>query len=168
MFMGQDDYTKAYNCQYESAIAGKNTLTYHGEMMIKDIIINAMRRRGWNAGELAERSKVPQPTIHRICSGEHKDPRAGTLRKLAVAFGCTEGQLRGIEYWPEAEEDGLIRDVARPVYLSPRELALIENVRHCAEEDARAIERMALLSATEAQRKEAGLDAPANPLKKTA
>ena len=44
--------------------------------------------------KLAQRTGVPQPTIHRILSGKVKDPRDGTLRPLAAFFGVTVEQLR--------------------------------------------------------------------------
>ena len=41
----------------------------------------------WSEGELARRSKVNQPTIHRIESGESKDPKRPNLEAIAKALG---------------------------------------------------------------------------------
>lgn len=56
-------------------------------MELKEWLKAEMGARGINPSELARTSKVPQPTIFRILSGETKDPRAGTLRKLERALG---------------------------------------------------------------------------------
>lgn len=54
-----------------------------------------MKKRKWNAYDLANKSNVPQPTIHRFLSGEHGDPRGTTIAKLAAGLGISEAQLRG-------------------------------------------------------------------------
>lgn len=43
--------------------------------------------------ELARRSKVPQPTIHRILKGVSKSPRINNLEKIATSLGTTAGYL---------------------------------------------------------------------------
>ncbi len=47
--------------------------------------------------ELARRSKVPQPTIHRLLSGATPDPRLSSLKPLAKYFNISLGQLVGEE-----------------------------------------------------------------------
>ena len=42
---------------------------------------------GMGQTELARRSGVPQPTIHRILSGETGDPRGSTINKLRRVLG---------------------------------------------------------------------------------
>lgn len=64
---------------------------------MREILQEEMTRRGWNAYKLEDASGVPQPTINRILSGKHGDPRSGTIKKLAEALRMTEGQLRGLE-----------------------------------------------------------------------
>jgi len=54
-----------------------------------------MDERGDNAYSLAEKSGVPQPTIHRILSGIHGDPRTSTLAKIASAYKISVTKLRG-------------------------------------------------------------------------
>lgn len=46
-----------------------------------------MSRRGWSEGELSRRSGVHQPTIHRIITGESKNPRRENIQRLAKALG---------------------------------------------------------------------------------
>ncbi|MHB0844735.1 LexA family transcriptional regulator [Stutzerimonas nitrititolerans] len=48
----------------------------------------------WSEGELKRRSGVPQPTIHRIITGESQDPRQGNVEKIAKALGVTAHWLR--------------------------------------------------------------------------
>jgi transcriptional regulator with XRE-family HTH domain len=66
-------------------------------MELKEILKAEMNRRGWNAYDLQKRSGVPQPTLHRILKGEHRNPRRPTVLKLAKALDITEAQLMGIE-----------------------------------------------------------------------
>lgn len=73
------------------------TRTYSHWMAIKDTLKGLMDRTSINQNELAERTKVPQPTINRILSGESKDPRHSTVKPLADFFGISVAQLRGDE-----------------------------------------------------------------------
>ncbi|GAB3416788.1 hypothetical protein GCM10027318_34130 [Massilia agilis] len=47
-----------------------------------------------NPYELQKKAGVPQPTIHRILTGESTDPRTRTLQPLADFFGVTVADLR--------------------------------------------------------------------------
>lgn len=49
---------------------------------------------GWSENELARRSGVTQPTIHRIITGESQDPRQANVEKIAKALGVTAQWLR--------------------------------------------------------------------------
>ena len=60
-----------------------------------------MDAKAMNAYDLERISGVHQPTIHRIVTGDSKDPRSSTIRKLAAALGLTESQLRGDEPLPD-------------------------------------------------------------------
>lgn len=64
---------------------------------LRENLEREMDRMDWNAYDLANASGIPQPTIHRILSGEQDDPRSNTVKKLAHALGITETQLRGID-----------------------------------------------------------------------
>lgn len=46
-----------------------------------------MAEQGWSEGELSRRSKVPQPTVHRIITGESKSPRQSNIDSIAKALG---------------------------------------------------------------------------------
>jgi phage repressor protein C with HTH and peptisase S24 domain len=78
-----------------------HTLPYILGMELKDILRVLMETRGVGQNELADITKVPQPTIFRILKGESKDPRSGTLRPLADYFAVTIAQLRGDDPLPE-------------------------------------------------------------------
>lgn len=65
-----------------------------------------MRARGLSEGALARLANVPQPTIHRIKSGESKDPRRENLAKIAKVFGRTVDDL----YDPKAQPGELSLD----------------------------------------------------------
>ncbi len=51
-------------------------------------------QRKTNPYELQRATGVPQPTIHRILTGESSDPRTKTLQPLADYFGVTVAELR--------------------------------------------------------------------------
>lgn len=55
-----------------------------------------MERHGLNPNSLAEalKKKPPQPTIHRILSGEHKSPQDKTVAPIAEYFGVSIQALR--------------------------------------------------------------------------
>lgn len=52
-----------------------------------------MQYFGLSQGQLGERSGVPQPTIHRIVSGETSSPRTATMRKIIAALGLSTAQF---------------------------------------------------------------------------
>lgn len=52
-----------------------------------------MQHFGFSQGQLSERASVPQPTIHRIVSGETTSPRTETMRKIITALGLTVAQF---------------------------------------------------------------------------
>lgn len=52
-----------------------------------------MQDKNINEAELARRSNVPQPTLHKILSGKTDDPRASTLKALANFFEVSIDEL---------------------------------------------------------------------------
>lgn len=75
-----------------------NTLSHYSftnnrGMEFKDWLQAEMDARGLDPSKLARTSKVPQPTIFRILSGETKDPRTGTVKKLERALGSVSPPL---------------------------------------------------------------------------
>jgi len=52
-----------------------------------------MERHRTNPNAVAAVTRIPQPTIHRILTGETKDPRGRTLQLLASHFGVTMSEL---------------------------------------------------------------------------
>jgi len=57
------------------------------------ILHRLMDERKITEAELARRTNIPQPTLHKILSGKTGDPRASTLKSLAVFFGVTIDML---------------------------------------------------------------------------
>jgi phage repressor protein C with HTH and peptisase S24 domain len=53
-----------------------------------------MSGAGLSENELARRTGVPQPTIHRVLSGKSEDPRSATLRPIAELAGVRVDDLR--------------------------------------------------------------------------
>lgn len=56
-------------------------------MEFKDWLRAEMEAKRLNPSDLARLAKVPQPTIFRILSGETKDPRTGTVKRIERALG---------------------------------------------------------------------------------
>lgn len=79
----------------------RNTIPYSNRyqdegfgMRLGDRLLNAMKERGWSEGELARRAGLKQPTVHRIISGQSKDPRYANVQSLAKALGVSPEWLR--------------------------------------------------------------------------
>ncbi len=65
--------------------------------MLGKIIRELMQKDGSEtATELARRLLLPQPTIHRLVTGETEDPRLSTLKCLAQHFKVSIDQLAGL------------------------------------------------------------------------
>ncbi|MBA6095617.1 helix-turn-helix domain-containing protein [Pseudomonas juntendi] len=61
--------------------------------MIGNRVAKRMHELGLSGGELARRSGVPQPTIHRILSGTSASPRHENVERIAKALGVTTDWL---------------------------------------------------------------------------
>lgn len=57
-----------------------------------------MRKAGTNPHDLHRATGVPQPTIHRILTGESNDPRYQTIAPLADFFKVTPAALRDANF----------------------------------------------------------------------
>ena len=53
-----------------------------------------------NESELARRTGIGQPVVHRICSGETDNPKVATLSPIATFFAISISQLIGDEPLP--------------------------------------------------------------------
>lgn len=62
-------------------------------MKIGERLAAEMERLGLSEGELGRRSGVNQPTIHRIITGDSKNPRQDNVEKIAKALGLTSDWL---------------------------------------------------------------------------
>jgi transcriptional regulator with XRE-family HTH domain len=63
-------------------------------MNLSERLREKMDAAGLSQYSLAATSKVPQPTIHRILTGESADPKTRTIKALADALGCPVDDLR--------------------------------------------------------------------------
>ncbi len=59
-----------------------------------------MAELGINESELARRTGIGQPVVHRICSGETDNPKVATLSPIANFFAVSIDQLFGTEPLP--------------------------------------------------------------------
>ncbi len=60
-----------------------------------------MQEVGCNEANLARKTGIPQPTLHRILSGATKSPRGSSLAPIANFFSITINQLIGLDELPE-------------------------------------------------------------------
>jgi SOS-response transcriptional repressor LexA len=77
-------------------------LPYSGCMKTSELLVKSnlewlIKQHNTNAHELQRATGVPQPTIHRILTGESADPRTSTLERLANHFGVSVAHLRGVD-----------------------------------------------------------------------
>lgn len=64
-------------------------------MPIKENLAALLAQRNLNPTQLANEAGIPQPTIHRMLSGESKSPRVENLTVLADYFGVSLEALAG-------------------------------------------------------------------------
>jgi len=68
---------------------------------LHEVLAKLMREVGINEAELARKTNIPQPTLHRILSGATKSPRGASLAPCANFFSVTINQLMGADSLPE-------------------------------------------------------------------
>lgn len=85
-----------------------------------------MRRQGLSEYALWKRSGVHQPTIHRILSGETRNPKAHTLDRLATTLGMSRDDL----FNSRPKRDGLhqVREEVKPYSPTQAIDSLIQSV----------------------------------------
>lgn len=67
---------------------------------LHEVISKLMQEVGINEAELARKTDIPQPTLHRILSGATQSPRGLSLAPIANFFSVTINQLMGIDELP--------------------------------------------------------------------
>lgn len=72
------------------------------QLLVKKNLEYLIEMRGTNPHELQKATGVPQPTVHRILTGESADPRTATLQPLADYFEVTVAALRDRDLAAEA------------------------------------------------------------------
>lgn len=71
-----------------------------GKPPISTILKRLMFEQGLKTMELARRTGLPQPTVHRIVSGDAHNPHQASLVALAKYFDISVAQLKGDESIP--------------------------------------------------------------------
>lgn len=77
-------------------------------MQIAERLKGMLLTKDWSPAELARRSGVPQPTVHRIITGASRSPRRETIDSLAKALGCAPEMLwsgKPVEEEPPADKE---------------------------------------------------------------
>jgi len=89
-------YTKTYSVINRMAYCANLCADVYSPSVTKlrHVLQHLIEERDTNPTALAAATGVPQPTIHRILSGESKDPRTATLQPLADFFDVSVEFLR--------------------------------------------------------------------------
>lgn len=80
---------ESYARVYAHAIEYGRVFFNQGAQMLRKRIADRMTELGLSQTELGRLSGVPQPTIHRIMSGESQSPRQQNIEKIAKALSVT-------------------------------------------------------------------------------
>jgi SOS-response transcriptional repressor LexA len=80
--------------QYPTVITRRCAPPYSYRMTIADFLKAKMKERDVSGYALSEATGVPQPTIHRILTGESVDPKTTTVAALASYFEMTASEFR--------------------------------------------------------------------------
>ena len=56
-------------------------------------IAKLLEVKGWSETKLANKANIPQPTVHRITSGESKSPRLANIKAIAEALNVSVAHL---------------------------------------------------------------------------
>jgi transcriptional regulator with XRE-family HTH domain len=86
-----------------------------------------IKKNGLNVLELARKTGIGQPFIHRIFSGETNDPKLSTVCTLADYFGITVNQLVGDAPLLEEHFSGNLNAKKRIPVITWREAAIWPN-----------------------------------------
>lgn len=65
--------------------------------LIAETLQILLTRSGWSTHELARKTGVKQPIIHRLLSGENSNPKLATIEPIARCFNISISQLLGEE-----------------------------------------------------------------------
>lgn len=106
------------------------------ELLVKKNLEWLIERKGTNPHELQRVTGVPQPTIHRILTGESTDPRTKTLQPLADHFSVTVADIRDRDLASEGSSrpaaptlpDDVLED-APPILRKPQLIPVVGRVQ---------------------------------------
>lgn len=133
-----------------------NTLSHYSlmnnlGMEFKEWLQTEMDERRMSPSELARLSKVPQPTIFRILSGETKDPRTNTVKRLERVLGVESPPLDV----PELSRQGITEYAdlisAWALLLPDEQTALLGDIQRRAAHNKAVGEMLAAKPVTEAK-----------------
>jgi SOS-response transcriptional repressor LexA len=101
------------------------------ELLVKKNLEWLIEKRRTNPHELQRVTGVPQPTIHRILTGESTDPRTKTLQPLADFFGISVSDLRDRELSaaPGAAVPPAFDENVKPAPMGTRPIPVISAVQ---------------------------------------
>ena len=111
------------------------TETFTKKMTIKNNLAELMEREKLTQYGLERKSKVPQPTIQRLLSGETCSPKVSTLEKLAEALSSSIDEIVcGVDQNPSGAD-------LRNTQLTHDEQTYLELYRELSKRGKRAIYR---------------------------
>lgn len=81
-------------------------------MTISERMKAAVQKNQWSLSELARRAGVPQPTVHRISTGDSVSPRRETVDRIAKALGVSAEWLWSGQGGDSLERDGDLSELS--------------------------------------------------------
>lgn len=112
---------ESYAHVYTHAIEYGRVFFNQGAQMLRKRIADRMTELGLSQTELGRLSGVPQPTIHRIMSGESQSPRQQNIEKIAKALSVTATWLwTGRQDSAHAPREAIRIDSASPAVATKR------------------------------------------------
>lgn len=105
--------------------------------------LRAMKEKSnLTAVEIAAGAGVPKPTLEKILSGETKDPRLPTMRKIVYFLGYKLEDLYKDENAPAQSEDDTEALSAREIGKALAEVGMIPPGRDLSDDDLRFLTAM--------------------------
>jgi SOS-response transcriptional repressor LexA len=99
------------------------------DLLVKKNLEFLISRARTSPYALEREAGVPQPTIHRILTGESSDPRTKTLQPLAQYFGVTVADLRDKDLAADAGRQSTFDVNVRPASPGARPVPVISAIQ---------------------------------------
>lgn len=112
--------------------------------MDNKIVLELMKRKGYNTAKLAELSGLPVSTVNRIVYGITTNPTLDNMKKIADALGCTLDAFYSPEPYDGYYIDAQVAAYAQEIFDNPELRILLDASRDVSKEDLELVTQMVL------------------------